>query len=100
MFGKQVTTTSFIGDLDHVRISNTNNNLIYASISNKLFKSTDGGITFVENSNIFRNSISSIDINNHDENIIYVTNSGFFGKAFKSIDGGENWIDITNNLPR
>ena len=44
---EEVTTTSFIGDLDHVRISNTNNNLIYASISNKLFKSTDGGITFV-----------------------------------------------------
>lgn len=94
-----VTTNAFIGDVEHFRISNTDNNIIYASISQKIFKSTDGGVTFVENPYVFRNSISSIDINNHDENIIYVTNGGFFGKVFKSIDGGDNWTDITKNLP-
>ena len=96
---EEVTTTPFIGDINNIRISNTNKNIIYASLSDKLYKSTDGGITFVENTFDFRYSISSIDINNHDENIIYVTNSGFSGKIYKSVDGGENWTDITNNLP-
>jgi len=94
-----VTTTAFIGDVEHFKISNTDNNIIYASIDKILYKSTDGGVTFVENDNIFRNSISSIEINNHDKNIIYITNSGFYGKIFQSIDGGDNWTDITKDLP-
>lgn len=96
---EEVTTSAFIGDLDHFRISNTNKNIIYASISKSLFKSTDGGITFEKINFVFRNPISSIDINNNDENIIYISNSGFSGKIFKSVDSGENWIDITKNLP-
>ena len=94
-----VTTTAFFGDIEHFKISNTDNNIIYASISSILYKSTDGGVTFVENDYAFENSISSIEINNIDENIIYVTNSGFYGKIFQSSDGGVNWTDITKNLP-
>jgi hypothetical protein len=94
-----VTTTAFLGDVEHLKISYTDKNIMYASISNKLFKSTDGGVTFVENDYAFNSSISSIEINNIDKNILYVTNSGFFGKIFQSNDGGVNWIDITKNLP-
>ncbi len=96
---EEVTTTPFIGDLDNIRIANTNNDIIYASISNSLFKSTDGGVTFTENSFAFSYSISSIDINNHDENIIYISNSGISGKIYRSLNGGDNWEDITQNLP-
>ena len=96
---ESVSTTPFDDDLDNISIAKTNNEIIYVSLSDKLHKSTDGGVTFTENSFTFPRSISSIDINNHDENIIYITNSGFSGKVYKSVDGGENWVDITNNLP-
>jgi len=96
---EEVTTSSFLNDIDNISIANTNSEIIYISLSNILHKSTDGGVTFIQNSFTFPSSISSIDINNHNENIIYITNSGFYGEVFKSVDGGENWIDITNNLP-
>ncbi len=94
-----VTTIGFDNDIDNLAIANTDKELMYISLSKKLYKSTDGGVTFTQNNFTFPRSISSIDINNHDENIIYITNSGFFGNVYKSVDGGENWIDITNNLP-
>jgi len=96
---EEVTTTAFSEDLDHVRISKSNNSIIYASISNELYKSTDGGVTFNQNNFLFPSAISSIDINNHDENTIYVSASGIDGKVYKSLDGGDNWDDITMNLP-
>lgn len=96
---EEVTTSFFLNDIDNISIANTNSEIIYVSLSNILHKSTDGGVTFIQNGFTFPSSISSIDINNHDENIIYITNSGFFGNVYKSVDGGENWIDITKNLP-
>ncbi len=89
----------FGGDVTNISISNTNNNIFFVSRSNKLFKSDDAGVTFVENNFLFPSSISSIDINNQNENIIYVTCRGVNGKIYQSLDGGDNWEDITKNLP-
>ena len=94
-----VSSDVFGGDIDHLVIAQTNSDIIYVSEANKLFKSVDGGISFVKINFTFPRTISSIDINNQNSNIIYVSNSGYYGKIFKSTDGAASWTDITNNLP-
>lgn len=102
----------FGGDLTNVAVSTLDNQVIYVSRSNKLYKSIDGGITFEEIPFSFPNNISSIDINNQNSEIIYLSSGGSSGgnisrvsefgrdwQAFKSTDAGANWVDITGNLP-
>ena len=94
-----VSSNVFGGDLSSIDIASSNNDIIFVSRSNQLFKSIDGGITFNENAFLFPNFISSISINNQNSDIIYISVSGINGKIFQSIDGGDNWEDITKNLP-
>ncbi len=94
-----VSSSDLGGDLDNIEISNSNNQIIYVSRSNILFKSTDSGITFNQVSFTFPASISSISINHQNSDVIYISNNGFDGNIYKSIDGGDNWTNITLNLP-
>ena len=94
-----VSSNVFGGDLSNIDIASSNNDIIFTSRSNKLFKSIDGGVTFTENAFIFPNFISSVSINNQNSDIIYISIGGIPGNIFKSIDGGDNWNDITKNLP-
>ena len=94
-----VSSKVFGGDLNSIAISSSNNDIIYVSRSNKLYKSIDRGITFNEITFIFPRFISSIEINNQNSDIIYITNSGFNGEVYKSIDAGANWTSISFNLP-
>jgi len=94
-----VSSDFFEGDLDNVEIAPSDNNVIYVSKSKNLFKSIDGGITFVQIPNDFKYFISSVAINNQNSNIVYVTIGGISGRVYQSSDGGENWVDITKNLP-
>jgi hypothetical protein len=87
-----VSSNVFGGDLNSLEISPSNNDIIFASRSNKLFKSIDAGITFDEIEFVFPRFISSIDINNQNSDIIYITNSGFNGEVYKSDDGGDSWM--------
>ncbi len=96
---QEVSSSVFGGDLNNIAIATSDTETIFVSKSNKLFKSIDGGITFNQITFNFSNFISSVDINNQNKEIIYVTISGFGGNVYKSLDGGENWVDITNNLP-
>jgi len=89
----------FGGDLNNIAIAASNNQIIFTSRSNKLFKSVDGGVTFNEITFIFPRFISSIAINNQNSDIIYISNNGFNGAVYKSNDGGDNWTDISFNLP-
>jgi len=102
----------FGGDLTNVAIAALDNQIIYVSKFNQLFKSIDGGTTFEEISFDFPNNISSIDINHQNSSIIYLSSGGSSGgnmsqipqygsdwQAFKSTDAGETWVDITGNLP-
>ena len=94
-----ISSNVFGGDLSNIDIASSNNQIIFTSRSNKLFKSNDGGLTFTEDSFVFPNFISSISINNQNSDIIYISIGGIPGSIFKSIDGGDNWDDITKNLP-
>ena len=94
-----VSSDVFGGDLDNIAIANTDNATIFVSRSNKLFKSTDGGVTFSEIEFFFSNLISSIDINNQNKDIIYLTVAGFNNKVYQSLNGGSSWTDISKNLP-
>ncbi|MEL4455729.1 VPS10 domain-containing protein [Lutimonas vermicola] len=94
-----VSSDVFGGDLNNLSIAPSNEQVMYASRINKLFKSSDKGISFEEIDFMFSNLISSVEINHQDENIIYVTTSGTNGQVLKSIDGGSNWQDISGNLP-
>lgn len=95
-----VSENVFGGDLNNIRISNSDPNLIFVSRGSELYKSTDGGETFSKIDYPFESSISSIEINNNNNSIIYVTLSGFYTNGvLKSTDGGTKWTEIDNNLP-
>ena len=89
----------FGGDLNNIDIAPSNEDVIYASRINKLYKSINRGVDFEQLSFTFSALISSIEVNHQNENIIYLTTSGEFGKVYKSEDGGENWTDISGSLP-
>jgi photosystem II stability/assembly factor-like uncharacterized protein len=95
-----VSDKVFGGDLNSIRISNSDPELIYVSRGSELYKSTDGGTTFIKIDYPFESSITSIEINNNDNSIVYVTIGGFYSNGvLRSTDGGAKWTDIDNNLP-
>lgn len=97
---KIVSGAEFGGDLDHLSIAPSNDQIIFAARSNRLFKSTNKGLNFERIDFNFTSAISSVDINKQDENTIYLTTSGLSGKVMRSTDGGVSWMDITGNLPK
>ncbi len=95
-----VSDDVFGGDLDNIEISTTNNDLVYVSKSDRIFKSEDGGLNFTTLTTSFIGKITSIEINNSDNNIVYLTLGGFYNNnVYKSINGGANWTSIDLNLP-
>ena len=95
-----VSDNLFGGDLNNIDISHSNNDLIYVSKDQSLYRSADGGTTFIKSNFNFSSSISSIEINNNNNEIIYVTIAGFFDNGvYKSIDSGNSFENISYNLP-
>ena len=88
-----------VDDIDELTIDPNNDDIIYISEGTGLYKSTDRGVTFslIEE---FDSNINAIEVHKSDGNFVYVTTSGF-GKrgVFKSSDGGDNFENITFNLP-
>ena len=94
-----VSPRMFGGDLNYVAIAPSNDEVIYLSRSNRLFKSVNAGTDFEEIDFRFPSLITSIEVNGQDENWVYVTTGGEDGKVFSSTDSGLNWEEITANLP-
>ncbi|MFY7810198.1 MAG: T9SS type A sorting domain-containing protein [Flavobacterium sp.] len=93
------STNNFGVNLDCIAIDNTNNNIIYVSENNNLYKSTDNGINF-NNIFTFDTDITSIEVNNNNSNKIYITTQGSVtGKVFQTLDGGTSFTDITAGIP-
>src|SRR6185295_3529977 len=76
-------------------------NTIYAGTISGVFKSTDGGSTWVARNNglVSPNvtpEIRGLALHPSVPNTIYAAG---FGGVFKTTDGGANWTSITNGLP-
>jgi len=89
----------FGGRLHRVEIDPNNVDIIFVARYNDLYRSTNKGVSFTK---VYTatNNISSVEINNNNNSIIYLTtSSGEDGEILKSNNGGNSFIDITNNLP-
>ena len=82
-----------------VIIDPENHATLYANGEINLFKSTDGGDTWVSSlsypspvDNIFE---SQLRIDPFDSSTLYVTGNGHF---YRTTDGGISWIDLTNRV--
>ena len=74
-------------------------NVLYLGKDHKLWKSTDGGITFDllhSFGTVASNIVKEIELSRVDSKLMFVTQkSGSSGKLWKSTDGGKNWTDVS-----
>lgn len=105
------TLTGENTEISALAVSNSNSQVIYAArrvryelgLNGIVFKTTDGGNTFVNVTNNLPDSLyyTGVEINASDENTVYVSMAGFSAadKVYKTSDGGATWQNITYNLP-
>jgi photosystem II stability/assembly factor-like uncharacterized protein len=105
------TLTGENTEISALAVANSNSQVIYAArrvryeygLNGIVFKTTDGGNTFVNVTNNLPDSLyyTGIEINASDENTVYVSMAGFSAadKVYKTSDGGATWQNITYNLP-
>ncbi|QNJ98293.1 T9SS type A sorting domain-containing protein [Constantimarinum furrinae] len=88
----------FGGDLDHLKIAPSNNQVIYAANATQLYRTQDGGATNWEVMTPPGGNINSIAVHPLDPNKIAVAiTSG--QKVRVSEDGGDTWESYQFNLP-
>jgi autotransporter-associated beta strand protein len=99
-------------------IPNGNSNIIYADVDGDIFVTQNHGATWnkrdiVVNGVTIKDQFSSITVDPNNPLIAYITRARFNGAApgtlggpptfsghvFRTTDGGQNWFDITGNLP-
>ncbi len=109
IYTNSLTTEST--EISALAVSNTNSLVIYAArrvryeygLNGMVFKTTDGGNTFVNVTNNLPDSLyyTGVEINASDANTVYVSMAGFSAtdKVYKTSDGGVTWQNITFNLP-
>lgn len=89
---------TFSGNLDHLKIAPSNNNVMFAARENLLYKTVNGGATNWVQLSGFSGSINSIAIHPTDANKIALATTGN-QKVYVSLDGGINWTSYLKNLP-
>ncbi|QQS37586.1 MAG: T9SS type A sorting domain-containing protein [Ignavibacteriales bacterium] len=84
-----------------MHISNSDPNILCASSSSQVFRSTDGGATFVNvSTGLPSKTVSSVYIHPDSANVMLVTFLGFGGaKVYKTTNGGTSWFSVAGNLP-
>lgn len=89
---------NFGGNLDNLKISTSNNQVMYASRGAVLYKTSDAGATNWVQTTTVGGLINSIAINpTNPDKIAVATTSG--NRVFVSNDGGVTWTDYKLNLP-
>ena len=88
----------FGNDLNHLKISPSDNNIMYAARGGILFRTDDGGDTQWAQTSNPGGSINSIAIHPTKPNKIAVASSTI-NKVYVSDDGGETWQNYRLNLP-
>lgn len=90
----------FDSNIDQFKIAPSNNNIMYLSVDDLLYKTIDGGqtewmaIQLPENTG----NINAITINKDDPNMVALAMSGS-NKVVLSTNGGADWDVINNGLP-
>lgn len=87
------------GDIDYIAVDPSNDDIMYVSNGNILYKSTNRGLTFSTAYSGASSNITSIDVHSSDSNIVYLTTSGTAGQVLKSINGGTAFSDFSTGLP-
>lgn len=95
----KISNHAFNGDLYHIEIDPNNDNNIYVTKSNGLYKSIDAGKTFTKVNLSILLSINSIEISNNDSNVAWVTTNGEVYKTSNLLSAFPTFISITGNLP-
>jgi photosystem II stability/assembly factor-like uncharacterized protein len=89
------------GTIREMAISRSNPNIMYATSSSVVYKSTDAGTSYnIVSSGMPTRTITSIYVHPDSSNVVVVSFSGFgSGKVYKSTNGGVSWNNISSNLP-
>jgi PKD repeat protein/photosystem II stability/assembly factor-like uncharacterized protein len=101
----------WIEKIEKIALSASSDNIFYITTSDEIWKTEDGGKSWV-NISIQLSGASEtlpcnynrkfdIEIDYKNPNLIWVTVSDYLSneKVFKSEDGGKNWLNISHNLP-
>lgn len=88
---------NFGSNLDHLKIAPTDSNIMYASRSNQLFKTTTGAGTWQQLSG-FAGLINSIAVHPTNPDKVAIATSST-QKVYVSEDGGNSWTPKGHNLP-
>ena len=103
--GSNWTQLGSIGSqLDEIKISPSNPNVIYATSTSGVWKTSNGGTTWSNvtgNISVGSAQITDLAIDNLNPNQIYVTLSSYSSgnKVFASNNGGATWTNYSSGLP-
>ena len=94
-------STGTAGTIREMAISKSDPKIMYATSSNRVYKSTNRGYSFtLVSSGMPSRTVKSIYIHPDSSNVVLVTFSGFgSGKVYKTTNGGQTWNNISGNLP-
>jgi photosystem II stability/assembly factor-like uncharacterized protein len=98
--GGQWTAISqnFVGNLDHLKIAPSNNQIMYVSNGSFIYRTEDGGATDWVQTTLPGGSINSIAIHPTNPNKVAVALASN-NKVYVSDDGGTTWQNYKLNLP-
>jgi len=88
-------------NLDHVAISPSNPDRLYASSGNIFYAKAIGSNNWQTYNTPVPGIITDIEVDLNDENTVYITSSAYSAgqKIYKSTDGGTSWTNISGSLP-
>jgi hypothetical protein len=95
---QQNTSSLGSGNLELIAIDPSNDDIMYITNGNSLYKSIDKGINFAQ---VFSASgiIRAIDVHSTNSNIVYIVTSGTSGQVLKSLNGGNTFTNFSAGLP-
>lgn len=89
---------TFGGNLNHLKIAASNNNVMFAARGANLYKTTDGGVTNWSSVTGFSGDINSIAIHPTNPDKIAIATTGS-QKVYVTENGGSNWTSYLLDLP-
>ncbi|MFC2092694.1 T9SS type A sorting domain-containing protein, partial [Bacteroidota bacterium] len=94
-------STGTAGTIRELAICKSNPNIMYATSSSRVYRSTNRGYTFtLVSSGMPNRTVTSVYAHPDSSNVALVTFSGFgAGKVYKTTNGGSSWNNISGNLP-